>query len=107
MGNEVYQKKNFSIIKIDRSGYIVINKNKDFEEGHTHLKSFKTAKMIVDLALNKLIPNHLSQYLLISLIRISEDLEYINKLEILLNNKKNKTQQNYYNKKSNRNGGGK
>ncbi len=107
MGNEVYQKKNFSIIKIDKSGYIIINKNKDFEEGHTHLESFKTAKMIVDLALNKLIPNHLSQYLLISLIRISEDTEYINKLKALLNNKKNKTQQNYYNKKPNRKGSGK
>lgn len=107
MGNEVYQKKNFSIVKIDKSGYIIINKNKDFEEGHTHLESFKTAKMIVNLALNKLIPNHLSQYLLISLIRISEDTEYINKLKTLLNNKKNKIQQNYYNKKPNRKGSGK
>lgn len=98
MGNEVYQKKNFSIVKIDKSGYIVINKNKPFEDGHTHLESFKAAKMIIDLAINKSIPRHLSQYLLISLIRISEDEEYIRKLRELVGNKKNKTQQNYYNK---------
>lgn len=102
MGNEVYQKKNFAIIKIEKSGYIVINKNKDFEDGHTHLESFKAAKMIIYLAINKLIPNHLSQYLIISLIRISEDSDYIKKLETLLANKKNKTQQNYYNKKPNK-----
>lgn len=98
MANEVYQKKNFSIVKIDKSGYIVINKNKTFEDGHTHLESFKAAKMIIDLSINKSIPRHLSQYLLISLIRISEDEEYIRKLRELVGNKKNKTQQNYYNK---------
>lgn len=98
MGNEIYKKKNFSIIKIDKGGFIVINKNKLFEEGHTHLESFNVAKMIIDLAINKSMPRHLSQYLLISLIRISEDEEYIRKLRELVGNKKNKTQQSYYNK---------
>lgn len=36
MGTQVYTKKNFAIIDMDE-GYIVINKDKEFKQGHSLL----------------------------------------------------------------------
>ena len=60
----------------------VYNTNKDFSIGHTHINNFSTAKYIAYLALYKRLPkkNHLSIYLIDSVIRISDDLSYINKM---------------------------
>ena len=89
MGTQVYAKKNFSIIDMDE-GYIVINKNKKFKSGHTHVRNFKTAKYLVDMVLHKRMPNHLPVYLLVSLKRISDDEAYIRKIAGLIENKKNR-----------------
>lgn len=73
--NRVYRRKNFEIYGY-KGAYIVYNKNKPFETGHSHVNSFKTAKYIVHLAVTLTVPKHLSLYLYESLIRISSDKQY-------------------------------
>lgn len=87
MGTQVYTKKNFSIIDMDE-GYIVINRDKEFKYGHTHIRNFRTAKYLIDMVSHKRIPNHLPIYLLISLQRLSDDEVYVHKISELVENKK-------------------
>lgn len=75
MRNQIYQNRQFKIYKT-LEGYIVHNSHKPFEQGHTHILNFNTAKYIVYLSVHKVIPKRLNNYLLVSLIRISEDSNY-------------------------------
>ncbi len=84
MGNQVYSHAGYLIIKVSNSGFVVLNKRKDFKNGHTHIRSFKTAKYLIDLASRKTLPHHLSPYLLVSLMRITEDDMFKRKVEQLL-----------------------
>lgn len=70
-----------------RKEFIVHNTAKEFKEGHSHLKSFKTAKYLVKLCRHKSMPRHLSRYLLVSLYRLSNDEEYTARLKELAENK--------------------
>ncbi len=81
MSRQVYSNRNFKIYKTGNNSYIVHNKNKPFEVGHTHINNFKMAKYIVKLAVHQTLPKHLSNYLLVSLLRISGNKKY--KEEIL------------------------
>lgn len=78
----VYRKDNFIIIKVSNE-FIVYNVDKDWEGGHSHLKSFKAAKTAIDLALKRKIPRSTRPYFLITLQRISDDEDYIRKIEEL------------------------
>ena len=81
----VYRKKNFSIYSNKHGSFIIHNMNKEFSEGHTHINNFNTAKFILNLALHSTIPNHtISDYLLVSLQRISNDKDYIKRLGFLI-----------------------
>ena len=93
--NRVYRKKNYNIYSFDNE-YIVHNMDMKFEEGHTHIKNFKTAKFIIDLAIHKSIPHNLNSYLLKSLIRISNDTVYKEKIQSLLDVKESKSKTYYY-----------
>lgn len=92
--NQIYCKSSYHIYR-GSNGYIIYNTNKEFKSGHTHLTSFKSAKYLIDLSLHKSIPRHLDRYRLISLMRITDDDTYRDKILALLNNKKNKL--NYVN----------
>lgn len=89
MGTQVYTKKNFAIIDMDE-GYIVINKDKEFKQGHTHITNFNTAKYLIDMVLYSRMPYHLPIYLLISLQRLSTDENYRDKIGELIKNKRDK-----------------
>jgi hypothetical protein len=89
MGTQIYAKKNFIIIDMDE-GYIVVNKDKEFKQGHTHITNFKTAKYLIDMVTHSRIPYHLPVYLLVSLQRLSTDERYKEKIEELIVNKKDK-----------------
>lgn len=91
MGNQIYSKNEFIIIKVGNE-YVVINRNKDFKNGHSHIKNFNTAKYIIDMVIHKRIPNHLPIYLLISLLRISDDDDYKTKIQDLIDVKNNRNQ---------------
>lgn len=89
VGTQIYTKKNFAIIDMDE-GYIVINKDKEFKQGHTHITNFNTAKYLIDMVLYSRMPYHLPIYLLISLQRLSTDENYRDKIGELIKNKRDK-----------------
>ena len=78
--------------------FIVVNKKKDFSVGHTHITNYKTALWIIKLASEKKIPNHLPIYLIDSMIRISTEQHYIDKLERLKSEKLSQSKMKYHNK---------
>lgn len=79
----IYRKRNFNIYNAGNR-FIVHNTKMEFSNGHTHIRNFSTAKFIIELSLHKSIPKHLSNYLIISLIRINTDEEYKDKLNDML-----------------------
>jgi predicted DNA-binding WGR domain protein len=100
--NQIYKKGEFIITPFWRTSkrkeFMVVNTEKEFKHGHTHLKSFEMAQYLIRLARAKKINNGLSPYLLTSLKRISEDEEYIKKLDDLIREKRRKgKKQAYYN----------
>ena len=84
MGSIVFSKKHFRIIK-EGDGFIVYNMNKPFKHGHTHIGNYNTAKYILNLAYYSSIPQkRTSNYLLESIIRISNDTDYIKHIQELM-----------------------
>lgn len=81
----VTKMKHFNIYSNMKNDYIVHNTHKDFADGHTHINNYDTAKYIAYLALYKRMPknNHLSLYLIDSVIRLSDDQCYIDKMRSL------------------------
>lgn len=97
MYNKVYERKEFMIFQV-KEGYIVYNTKKSFQEGHTHLKHFEAAKTAIDLVINKKVPKSTDGYYLSSLIRISDDDMYINKINELIKSREQKGKKDkYYN----------
>lgn len=84
MGNVSYKSDSF-IIFPSHGGFVAYNTNKEFESGHTHLRSYYSAKKAIWYTRNKRIPDSCSAYFLKSLMRLSEDDKYIERLEQTLN----------------------
>lgn len=87
--NTIYRKKNYKIYNVGK-GYIVHNSNLEFSEHHTHINNFHTCKYIIDLCIHRTVPYHLSDYLLVSILRISNDNKYKYKINLLLEENKRK-----------------
>lgn len=83
--NQIYRKKSFIVFRAS-DGYIIHNTEKSFKKGHTHIKNVNTAKYIVSLAAKKILPKHLSDYLLVSLLRLANDDIYTAKIEEMRKN---------------------
>lgn len=86
----LYRKKNFKIYAADlyENGYIIVNENKPFESGHSHINDYKLAKHIIDLAIGYKVPDRHRKFIIESLIRISSDKTYIKKLQSALADKR-------------------
>lgn len=82
-GKKIFQRKEYSIYRV-RDGYIVHNTNKEFKRGHTHVRSFNKAKSIVDLCVRKKLPDTPRAWEIESLMRITNNNTYRNKLRDLL-----------------------
>ena len=95
--HKVYDYKEF-IIFDGSDHYVLVNKSKKFQDGHTHLKNYKTALWLVKLSTHHLVPNDIPLYLLESLIRINSDEEYLYKLRCLQEAKLSKSKVYYYNR---------
>lgn len=95
----VYKYHYFNLYSNFNDGYIIHNTHKSFDNGHTHLNNYDTARYIIKLAHDHIVPKHLSVYLIDSLIRISSDEGYINRLNKLkqkeLQNQKKITRSRY------------
>lgn len=79
----IYRLKYFNIYSNKKGEFIIHNINKEFQNGHTHINNYNTAKYIIQVALHKSLPNTKSIYIIDSLIRISNDNTYINELKNL------------------------
>lgn len=86
--NTIYHKRNFNIYSVNKREFIVHNSALPFEKHHTHINRFSTAKYLINISIYKTLPKRLSDYLIISLIRLTDDLEYIERLETLLTQNK-------------------
>lgn len=99
MYNKVYEKKEFIIFQV-KNGYIAYNTKKTFKDGHTHLRCFESAKTAIDLVIRKKVPRSTDLYYLTSLIRLSDDTDYISKINQLIKYKKEKVISVNYHKNS-------
>ncbi|WP_301214669.1 hypothetical protein [uncultured Clostridium sp.] len=103
--NIIYSKKHFNIYRVGKNAFIVHNKHKNFKYGHTHINNYNTAKWIINLSINNTIPNRASIYILDSIIRISDNKNYINEIENIIRNLKASHLNNYNKKKGMYNNG--
>ena len=69
----------------------------DGSDRHTHLKSKRFCKELIDYVVDEKIPKKVSNYILISCIRLSTNENYMQKISELLEARKSKTKQFYYN----------
>lgn len=80
----VYKKGPFNVYSDYSGEFIIHNRRKEFQTGHTHIREFKTAQYLVDLACHRSLPKRKLKYFIESLIRISDDDKYIAKLKSYL-----------------------
>lgn len=96
----VYQKKYLQVFhREENNEYMVVNMRKQWEEGHTHIHSYKQAQYLVDCELGKKLPNNVNRYFLVCLKRITKDTKYMEQVDRKLDNIENKDK--YYNKPKN------
>lgn len=81
-------------IESTRNGFRVTKD--DGSDKHTHLQNLNAAKNAVKYVVNKKIPKKTSNYYLTCLIRLSNDDEYINKIQSLIDVRKNKGKKQFY-----------
>lgn len=101
----VYEYNEFKIVTFrrgNRKEYIVINSKKSdrlgYKKSHTHIKSLKKGKELIDLVSKRKINTSLSIYLLRSLERLSEDELYQRKVLDLIVVKKDRGTYGYRNR---------
>ena len=80
----VYSRKNYNIYKCKNGSYVVHNTKKPFEYGHTHVADVEIAKLLIKCAIKKRVPDHLSKYLKVSLLRIADDYRYVDRIKTSL-----------------------
>ena len=80
---KIFQRKEYSIYRV-KDGFIIHNTNGDFKKHHTHVRSFNKAKSIVDLCIRKKLPNTPRKWEIESLMRLTRNNAYYNKLRDLL-----------------------
>lgn len=94
----VYERSNYVVYRGNKNkeGFIVYNKNKPFNKGHTHLKSLKRCKEVIDNMINKNFPLSWSNFFIVSMLRLSDDKEFSKKLKELHNTRLQKGKKKSY-----------
>lgn len=80
MARTTYEKYGYIVFKA-RKGWVAYNTSKQFELGHTHLCSFKSAKDAVMFCLEQRVPLKADIYYLTSLQRLTKSENYYNRLQ--------------------------
>lgn len=83
MGRQVYQEGYFKVYRAGNN-YIVHNSKFLFDNAHTHVRTLNTAKRIIYCTANKIIPRTFPEYLLNSLIRVTDDDHFADEIETLI-----------------------
>ncbi|MGL5766724.1 MAG: hypothetical protein ACRCX8_13895 [Sarcina sp.] len=84
---KIYQENEYIILQAKR-GFVVYNTKKNFDKGHTHLRSYNMSKTIIDNCIGKKRPRTNSEYLIQSHIRLSKDesyTKYLNEIKEAIN----------------------
>lgn len=89
MGRQVYQEGSYKVYRAGNN-FIVHNSKYVFKEAHTHVRTLNTAKRIIYCSNKHIIPKTFSEYLLVSLMRVSDDQIYNNKVQSLIEVRKQK-----------------
>lgn len=89
---------NREAFKIDRliDGSFRVTRTDISGDHHSHFKSKQLANKVIINVCNGKIPLNSHNYTLISMYRLSNDEEYRNKIQELLNNRKQKGKKDYY-----------
>jgi len=95
MGMQIYQEGTYKIYRAGHN-YIVHNSEYDFKEKHSHVHTFQIAKKLIHCVNHRIIPRSFNFYLLTSLTRISGDEEYIEKVNLLIEVRKQKGKKQQY-----------
>lgn len=82
-------------IENTKTGYRITLDNGS--DKHSHIRSKSFCKKLIDYVVDEKIPRRVSNYVLISLTRLSTNQNYIKKVNQLLNSRNSKTKQKYYN----------
>lgn len=78
----LYKNGTYKIFGYEKTDELIIhNTVKPFETGHTHVKNYNTAIWLINLAKHKRIPNRKSKFFIDCLLRISNDKDYITRLQ--------------------------
>lgn len=83
MGRQVYQASDYKVYRAGND-FIVHHSKYDFEEKHSHLKSLNLAKQVIHYLKSRTIPRAQSNYVLISLTRLTDDSHYKQQIEQLM-----------------------
>lgn len=83
MGRQVYQEGRFKVYRAGNN-FIVHNSKYIFNNAHTHVRTLNTAKRIIYCTTKKIIPKTFPEYLLYSLIRVTDDEHYANQIQELI-----------------------
>lgn len=86
MAYTVYSDKKYTVKK-NRDGFILCNNLGDYQN-HGHFKKFNTCMLLIRLMENGTVPD--SSYLRESVLRISVDEKYIQKVKVKMNKGKKK-----------------
>lgn len=96
MSRFLFRIRNFVVLK-DKNGFIVYNKNKSWENGHTHVNTVKMCRTIIDIVIHEEIPKTKDLWVYESVLRITSNSQkkYKKKIiqtmdEIVLRNDKEK-----------------
>lgn len=82
---KVYSKKYMQVFKNEyKEEYVVYNSKKQWEDGHTHIHTYKQALYLVDCILKSKIPKKTNKYFLVSLLRLAKDKHYIQQITNIL-----------------------
>ena len=89
--HKVLEESEFIILGCNNTkGYIVYNRKKEWDKGHTHIKELKQAKDLIFCAKRHILPRSANKYFLVSLSRITDNPDYYDVLQDAINRTSNK-----------------
>ena len=92
---KVFAKKYMVVFqREEHDEFVVYNTHKEWEQGHTHIHSYKQAMYLVDCILNNKIPKKVNKYFLVSLQRLATSKKYKEQIQRRLNGD---TKEQYHN----------
>jgi hypothetical protein len=83
MGRQVYQEGKFKVYRAGNN-FIVHNSRFMFHDAHTHVRTLNTAKRIIYCSKKKVIPKTFPEYLLYSIIRVTDDDHFVDQIQSLI-----------------------